>query len=139
MSAEIKPNAEACHAAILDDNTMLIADIVTGEIYWVSPLVERMFGYQMAGALKGQRVEMLIPTRLRHLHRLHRKAYEHHPYDLEMGIDKNGTPRKLIGVKRDGSEFGIFVSGRARVIETHGKTFPCVVLTLWLAWTDDGL
>jgi len=75
-----------------------------GEIIRINPFTEKLFGYT-AHELVGERIEILIPPRLRVLHKKHRGTYAHDPEPRSMGIG-----RYLSAVRKDGSEFPVEVS-----------------------------
>jgi PAS domain S-box-containing protein len=75
-----------------------------GEIVAVNRLAESLFDYR-GEDLAGQRIEMLVPERFRHVHRAHRSAYSATPRPRAMGAGLN-----LAGRRRDGSEFPVDVS-----------------------------
>ena len=67
-------------------------------------MVEKLFGYRR-DEIVGQRVEILLPERLRDIHRTHHAEYESQRSTRPMG---QGQP--LQGRRRDGSEFPVEVS-----------------------------
>jgi hypothetical protein len=83
--------------------SIVIAD-AAGRILQVNAKTEQMFGYPRA-ELIGQPVELLIPTRLRQAHVVHRAAYMAAPRVRSMGRGLD-----LAGLKKDGSEFPVEVS-----------------------------
>lgn len=76
----------------------------SGRIVEVNLRTERMFGYS-ARELTGQPVEVLLPERLRELHRRDRDGFFMAPYSRPMGIGLS-----LVGQRKDGSEFPLEVS-----------------------------
>ena len=63
-----------------------------------------MFGHER-GTLVGQRLEVLIPDRARHLHGRHQADYFAQPHTRPMGLGLN-----LTGRRSDGAEFPVEVS-----------------------------
>lgn len=75
-----------------------------GTILAVNPLTEAMFGYSQ-DELIGQRVEVLVPERLRTAHSNQRAAYS-----IKPGTRPMGAGRELLGRRKDGSEFPVQIS-----------------------------
>jgi PAS domain S-box-containing protein len=75
-----------------------------GEIAIVNSRAEQLFGYTRAELL-GQKIETLLPERLRGIHLGHREAYYAKPVNRSMGAG-----RDLVGLRKDGTEFPIEVS-----------------------------
>jgi len=75
-----------------------------GDIEIVNQQAERMFGYSRAEML-GQKVEILLPERLRRAHVDHRSQYGRKPSLRPMGADLD-----LVGRRKDGSEFPVEIS-----------------------------
>ena len=75
-----------------------------GEIVIVNEQAEKLFGYGR-DELLGQRIELLIPSRLRGGHVAQREAYTAHPHTRPMG-----TGFELTARRHDGSEFPVEVS-----------------------------
>jgi len=75
-----------------------------GEIVIVNEQAERMFGYRRE-ALLGQRVELLVPARLRAGHVGKRDHYSAHPHTRPMGAGFD-----VLAQRHDGSEFPAEVS-----------------------------
>ena len=70
-----------------------------------NPAAERMFGYP-AAEMMGQRIDQIIPARLREAHRRHMQRFA-----LEGVSSRNMTSLgELSGLRRDGSEFPIEAS-----------------------------
>ena len=76
----------------------------TGTIVQVNKQTELLFGYTH-DELIGQRVEMLIPERVRQAHDQHRADFAEHPRVRQMGADLD-----LHGKRKDGSEFSVEIS-----------------------------
>lgn len=74
-----------------------------GQIVLANPQAEAMFGYERE-ELEGQRLEVLIPDRIRHVHEQYRAQYFAQPRPRAMGIGLT-----LAGRRKDGSEFPVEV------------------------------
>ncbi len=79
-------------------DAMIVTDL-DGRIEWVNSQTERLFGYT-AAQLIGQPVELLVPERLREVHKQKRTGYADEPHYRDVT-----TPLELQGRRRDGSEF----------------------------------
>ncbi len=75
-----------------------------GRIVYASPRVEEAFGWS-PGDLRGEPIELLVPTRLAAGHIAERAAYHRHPTPRPMG-----SGLELVGRRRDGSEFPVEIS-----------------------------
>ncbi|HVE87933.1 MAG TPA: PAS domain S-box protein [Myxococcales bacterium] len=75
-----------------------------GRIVIANKLSERLFGYARE-ELVGQRVEILVPQRLREDHVQHRTQYFHEPRTRPMG-----EGMALAGRRKDGTEFPVEIS-----------------------------
>lgn len=75
-----------------------------GTIILVNGKAEAIFGYA-SGELLGQRIEVLVPDRVRHIHAEEREQYSWRPRPRSMGVGMD-----LQGRRRDGSEFPIEIS-----------------------------
>jgi PAS domain S-box-containing protein len=75
-----------------------------GVIVFANRTVETAFGYER-NELLGQRIDILIPERLRRVHQTHREAYVHDPQVRPMGLGLD-----LVGRHKDGSEFPVEIS-----------------------------
>ena len=86
-----------------------------GIILLVNPSCESMFGYA-EDELIGREIELLVPDRLREMHRQERQHYNQnlHPRPMSAGLD-------LFGVRKDGSEFPVEVS--LSYFEEAGTTY----------------
>lgn len=99
--------------ANLDENYRVLFDTIQeglilvnkkGVIILANPKGLEMFGYN-SEELLGQKIEKLIPDRLRAQHVAHRMGYHAHPVKRSMGQQMN-----LWGERKDGSVFPIEVS-----------------------------
>ena len=94
----------------------------TGNIVSANARAEQMFGYGSA-ELIGHPVEILVPVRLRDVHRGYRNDFVAAPRPRPMGRGLDLTARR-----RDGTEFPVEVGlGTAHVSETAGRLITAVV------------
>jgi protein-histidine pros-kinase len=84
-------------------DAIVIVDLA-GRIVLVNAQTERLFGYPRAELL-GERIEILVPKRLRGQHQVHRTSYAQAPKARAMGADI-----ELFGVHKDGGEFPVEIS-----------------------------
>lgn len=102
------------HSALISDaffrtllesapDAMVIVDD-RGRIVLVNGQTELMFGYGR-DELLGQRVELLLPERLRDVHTQHRAAYAQDPRLRRMGVGL-----ELSALRKDGTEFAVEIS-----------------------------
>ncbi|GAB5403025.1 MAG: hypothetical protein Aurels2KO_12560 [Aureliella sp.] len=82
---------------------MLIVDSA-GQIVLVNPQARQWFGYSEEELL-GQRIEILIPSDLRHNHKQLREGYAQQPRSRSMAAG-----RDLFGLRKDGSKFPVDIS-----------------------------
>ncbi len=75
-----------------------------GDIVLVNQFALKQFGYSEAEIL-GQKIEILIPDKMRHKHIDHRDHYHAHAHSRPMGIGM-----ELYGLKKDGTDFPVEVS-----------------------------
>jgi protein-histidine pros-kinase len=97
--------SEAYFRTLLESapDAMIIVDS-GGRISIVNEQAEGMFGYGR-NELLGQAVEMLLPERLRGVHRSHRAGFAGDPSLRPMGPGLD-----LVGLRKDGSEFPVEIS-----------------------------
>ncbi|MDH3611657.1 MAG: PAS domain S-box protein [Gammaproteobacteria bacterium] len=84
-------------------DAMIIVDEV-GEMAIVNAQAEHMFGYDREELL-GNKIEMLLPDRVRESHIGHREKYASKPNLRPMGLGMD-----LVGQRKDGSEFPVEIS-----------------------------
>ena len=84
-------------------DAVLLVD-ATGHTLLANAQAEQLFGYAPA-ALVGQRVEVLVPERVRTAHAQHRANYVVDPRTRSMGAGL-----ALFGRRRDGTEFPVEIS-----------------------------
>jgi len=92
-----------------------------GIIVLVNAQTEQMFDYRRE-ALVGQSVEILVPERFRHNHRLFRSGYFDSPVPRPMGIG-----RDLAGCRSDGSEFPIEIGLNPLDTEAGGMVLASII------------
>lgn len=95
-------------------NAMIMID-ASGAIQLLNSQAERLFGYDRAELL-GQSIEVLLPARLRAMHKAVRGAYMRTPETRRMGAG-----RDLFGLRRDGVEVPIEIG--LNPISTKAGTF----------------
>lgn len=74
------------------------------EIININPSAERLFGYD-PGQLLGEKIEILIPKKLKEKHISHRDGFNKKPHARSMGAGL-----ELFASKKDGSEFPVEIS-----------------------------
>ncbi len=102
---DVDDESEAYFRTLLDSapDAMIIVD-QEGKMAVVNGQAEIMFGYDREDML-GRSVEMLLPERLRSLHKSHREVFAETPELRTMGDGQD-----LIGLRCDGSEFPVEIS-----------------------------
>jgi PAS domain S-box-containing protein len=84
-------------------NGLVVTD-ATGRIVLVNEQTDSLFGYS-AGELEGQKVDILVPSRLRGGHPAHREGYMHQPTSRTMG-----SALDLVALRNDGTEIPVDIS-----------------------------
>jgi PAS domain S-box-containing protein len=97
-------------------DALVIAD-ESGAILHVNRHAERLFGWGH-GELAGKPVEVLLPSRFRTMHQVHRSGYHAAPRTRPMGLGLD-----LSALRKDGAEFAAEIS--LSPIEVDGR--PCVI------------
>lgn len=92
-----------------------------GTMVLVNAQTERMFDYSRQ-TLIGQSVELLVPQRFRHNHRLFRSTFFDDPQPRPMGIG-----RDLAGCRADGSEFPIEIGLNPLETEAGGMVLASII------------
>lgn len=77
----------------------------SGSIAMVNPRALSLFGYGEIEELIGQKIDLLIPTRMSEKHVRHRAGFMADPQARKMGIG-----RDLLALRKDGTEFPVEVS-----------------------------
>ena len=103
----------------LSPDALLIVD-QAGTILQVNQQTTALFGYHPQDML-GQRLEMLLPDRLRGVHTTHREHYFRAPRLRSMGADL-----PLYGLRQDGREFPVDISLRPVLLDDTLLTIAAV-------------
>lgn len=74
-----------------------------GQVVFFNTEAEKIFGFSAEEVL-GRSVELLLPDRFQHLHRLQRADFHQQPADRLMGYDRN-----VLGRRKDGTEMPLEV------------------------------
>ncbi len=91
-----------------------------GRILVVNEQLSHLFGYE-GSELIGERVEALVPPRLRPGHEGHRSSYTTSPATRPMGMGLD-----LLGLRKDGSEFPLEIS--LSPVKSGGQTFTIAIV-----------
>ena len=91
-----------------------------GRIIRVNAAIERLFGYHRF-ELAGRRVDLLVPEDLRETHVDQRSSYQAEPTLRDMGLGL-----RLLGRRKDGSEFPLEIS-LSPAQTTHGQYVVAIV------------
>ncbi|MGI9236572.1 MAG: PAS domain-containing hybrid sensor histidine kinase/response regulator [Woeseiaceae bacterium] len=120
-STSAADDSEAYFRNLLESapDAMIIID-ENGKIAIVNAQAETMFGYRR-GEIMGQRIEMLLPERIRERHVSHRQAFTREPKLRPMG-----EGFELVAKRKDNSEFPVEIS--LSPVVTDGRHFVSSVI-----------
>src|SRR5688572_19787159 len=104
LEAALRKSEALAQAVLASATEGIILIDAGGRIIVVNPAAERMFGYDR-GDLLGQRLEVLLPERIRGAHVEHRAGYFAGPRARPMGIGLD-----LAGRRKEGTEFPVEIS-----------------------------
>ena len=106
--------AETFHILAKTAHEAIFLIDVHGIIQFVNPAAETLFGYEVK-ELMGKNINQLMPSPHRELHDSYIKDY------LKTGNKKViGTGRQLLGLRKDGSQFPMYLSlGEIQLKHTH--------------------
>ncbi|WP_107040354.1 sensor histidine kinase [Brumimicrobium mesophilum] len=99
---DIKENLYEILFGAIQEGLILVDD--KGEIIEINKTGNIMFGYT-GKELVGQKIEVLVPRKVRDGHQNHRDNYNEHPTSRSMG-----SSLKLDGLRKDNSEFPVQIS-----------------------------
>lgn len=101
---------------------ILVTDLHTGEILAASPPLHRLFGYR-EGELKGQNVDVLVPSAQRSRHAAHRADYA-----ASKRLRRMGAPgMELKGQRKDGTLFNVGIQLSPKTISGRDMVIGIVV------------
>jgi len=103
----------------LSPDALVIVDRA-GHMVMLNEQAAALFGYQQE-ELCGQRLEVLLPRRLRKTHVTHRERYVTAPLPRPMGAGLH-----LVGLRKDGSEFPLDISLRPFLLDEHLHTIGAI-------------
>lgn len=92
-------------SAVAESITVMVSEMGTRKIVWMSRPLEEMFGCRYHGELIGEVTDVLFPEAIRERYVAFRQAWEADP--------RATTGRSIEGLRRDGSTFPVEVSWRA--------------------------
>jgi PAS domain S-box-containing protein len=96
---------KTAYQAIFQHSSLgIIVSNAQGVIEQVNPHANKLFGYSN-DELIGQKIEVLIPRKLKHQHESHRNSYNEKPRPRTMGLGID-----LAALKKDGTEFPVEIS-----------------------------
>lgn len=113
----------AIKEAVFHAAAVIVTDLTTGVVLYVSPPVATMFGYTEDEIL-GEHVEILVPADVRETHVKHRQRYADAPRSRPMG-----SGMVLRGQHKDGTEFPIQVALQPSQV-MHRPVVVAIVLDL---------
>lgn len=114
FAQKIEQQAETFHTLAKNAHEAIFLIDVHGIIKFMNPSAEVLFGYY-AEELLGKNIKQLMPSP-------HRELHDHYISDyLKTGIKHIiGTGRQLIGQRKDGSQFPMYLSvGEIQLTHTH--------------------
>jgi two-component system sensor kinase FixL len=115
--------AETFHILAKTAHEAIFLIDVNGIIQFVNPAAETLFGY-LGKELLGKNIKQLMPSPHRELHDSYIKNY------LQTGIKKvMGKGRQLLGQRKDGSQFPMYLSVGEIQLE-HSHLFAGLILDL---------
>ena len=114
MSQKIERQAEVFHTMVQTAHEAVFLIDVDGMIQFVNPYAEKLFGYEVEELLN-KNIKQLMPSPHREEHDRYIKKY------LDTGIKHIiGSSRQLIGQRKDGSQFPMYLSvGEIKLDHTH--------------------
>ncbi len=114
FAQKIEQQAETFHTLVKTAHEAIFLIDIHGIIQFINPAAETLFGYT-AKELLGENIKQLMPSP-------HRKKHDSYITDyLQTGIKKIiGSGRQLIGQRKDGSQFPLYLSvGEVQLKHTH--------------------
>ncbi len=114
FAQKIEQQAETFHTLAKTAHEAIFLIDIHGIIQFINPAAETLFGYT-AEELLGENIKQLTPSP-------HREKHDRYITDyLQTGIKKIiGSGRQLIGQRKDGSQFPMYLSiGEIRLKHTH--------------------
>ena len=114
MSQKIERQAEIFHTMVHTAHEAVFLIDVNGIIQFVNPYAEKLFGYEVEELLN-KNIKQLMPSPHREKHDNYIKKY------LDTGVRNIiGSGRQLIGQRKDGSQFPMYLSvGEIQLDHTH--------------------
>ncbi len=114
LTQKIEQQAETFHTLVKTAHEAIFLININGIVQFVNPAAETLFGYT-ARELLGNNIKQLIPPPHRESHDSYIRDY------LKTGGKKIiGTGRQLLGQRKDGSQFPIYLSvGEIQLKHTH--------------------
>ncbi len=94
---------------------VVVVDLATHRIIYITRVAEQLFGYHMHNELRGLPLNTLIPESKHGAHTGHLKEYDKNPHSRPMGE----THMKLVGKRRNGSEFPVEIHLESMVLRGH--------------------
>lgn len=113
--------------AIFDNVPIVIADLHSGEIVYVTKPVEELFGYLVHGELIGRNVDELVPPDALHAHQAGRALWAANPRLLR---PRGSNGKTLQGMRKDGSVFNADIILSPCVVASQLCAVAMVIPTL---------